>query len=158
VRVLNICAVGLLTSSAFAFRLPPLSAYTKVKNNTFGTWQQETGLSTVWRRHGKLSLESNLAVVWKWPYHTENGTQFTAGFTVRYFVGQKDDTFNPSIYTKTKHDLFHTWAQETGVAGSLWKKGVWGLGFNAGFLYNYPLYIRHSHAGYTLGLTLSRKL
>ncbi len=156
-RFLNIGLLAIVAVPAFA--APPVfSVYEKVKSNTFGVWQSETGVSAVWKRFGNLSLESNLAFLERLPFRSSNVTGYTLGVTLRYRFGAKKDSFQPAVYTKTKHDLFHTYQQETGLAGSLWRQGTWSLGINAGFIYSFPLDIRHRAAGYTVGLTLSRRL
>jgi hypothetical protein len=157
-KIINVLALGLAAGVASATILPPLSVYTKLKSNTFGSWQQESGLSTVLKTQGKFSLGANLAVVTKWPYHNENGVQYTSGLTLRYRVAASDDSLATAIYTKVKYDLFHTWQQETGVAANLWHQGPWTLGFNAGFLYTYPIIVHDKAPSYTIGFTLTRKL
>lgn len=157
-RLLNIAS--LLSLITFAHASPVYSLYTKTKSNTFGTWAEESGASVVWLKQGHFSFESNLAVITKLPYKAENVEGYTAGATFRYKFGAHDDAFQPSIYTKVKYDLFRTYQQETGFAGTLWSnaKSRWSLGWNAGLLYTYPLHIHDTAPGYTAGITLSYRL
>lgn len=132
--------------------LGSLSAYTKLKSNFRGLWQQETGLSARFLTDGRLSLGGNVAWLDNYPIESPYPANWTAGLTLAYRTAPS--AYAPSIYTKIKSNLVGVTQQETGFSALLVRGHGWGLGGNVAYVFNYP-YKSTSFPAWTGGLTVS---